>query len=318
MKHEQKRHFWRKLILWVVGILLVLDLGGAAYFYHVAIVRSSKSFIKNRPVSKHDRLYSEEKWFQDAHKQHWTIMAANHQDQLVADYIPAAQPTNKTALICHGFMNRKESMGAYAAMFHQLGYNVLVPDARAHGKSQGKLIGYGWPERHDEQRWIQRIISHNGQRSQIVMFGVSMGGATTMMTSGTQLPHQVKAFIEDCGYDNVMNEINHEAHDLYHLPTVVALTFEKTMSLYNRVLNGFYLGDASSVEALRHNRRPMLFIHGEDDTFVPTKMVYHNYDATRGPKELWTVKGAAHAKSFQTQPRQYRQHVQRFLAKYVH
>ena len=139
-----------------------------------------------------------------------------------------------------------------------------------------------------------------------------------MMTSGTQLPHQVKAFIEDCGYDSVMNALTHEAHDMFHLPIFVDMPLEKTMRLYNRVLNGFYLGEASAVDSLHHNRRPMLFIHGTKDTFVPTQMVYHNYDATRGPKELWTVKGAAHAKSFQTQPRQYRQHVQRFLAKYVH
>lgn len=318
MTQTKKRHFWRNLVLGIVAVLLVADLGGAAYFFHVAVVRSPKTFIKNRPVRKSDRLYSEEKWFQDAHKQHWTMTAANGKDRLVADYIPAAQPSVKTALICHGFMNRKESMGAYAAMFHQLGYNVLVPDARAHGQSTGKLIGYGWPERHDEQRWINRIIQHNGKKSQIVMFGVSMGGATTMMTSGTKLPSQVKAFIEDCGYDSVMNELTHEAHNMYHLPLVVAFPLEKTMSLYNRALNGFYLGEASSVEALHHNTRPMLFIHGSKDTFVPTKMVYQNYRATRGPKQLWIVKGAQHAKSYQTQPQQYRQHVSQFLNQYVH
>jgi fermentation-respiration switch protein FrsA (DUF1100 family) len=139
-----------------------------------------------------------------------------------------------------------------------------------------------------------------------------------MMTSGTKLPHQVKAFIEDCGYDTVMNEITHEARDLYHLPVAVAWPLEKTMSVYNRILNGFYLGEASAVESLHHNHRPMLFIHGAKDTFVPTSMVYQNYQATRGPKELWVVKGAQHAKSFQTQPQQYRRHIQQFLNRYVH
>lgn len=37
-------------------------------------------------------------------------------------------------------------------MFHQQGYNVLLPDARAHGQSQGKYIGYGWPERYDVRK----------------------------------------------------------------------------------------------------------------------------------------------------------------------
>ena len=48
------------------------------------------------------------------------------------------------------------------------------------------------------------------------IFGVSMGGATTMMSSGLKMPKQVKAYIEDCGYTNVKDEIEHEAEDLYH------------------------------------------------------------------------------------------------------
>ena len=214
-------------------------------------------------------------------------------------------------------MNDKDSMGAYAAMFHQLGYNVLIPDARAHGDSQGKYIGYGWPERYDERKWINRLIKENGADSQIVMFGVSMGGATTMMTSGIKLPSQVRAFIEDCGYTSVNAELMHEAKDLYGLPGFVAWPLIKTMSGINRVANGFFIGQASSVKSLHHNHRPMLFIHGTKDTFVPTAMVYQNYAATRGPKELWLVKGAVHAKSFATAPAAYQEHVKDFLEKYI-
>ncbi|MGY0244267.1 alpha/beta hydrolase, partial [Limosilactobacillus fermentum] len=237
--------------------------------------------------------------------------------KLDADYIPAAKKTNKSVLIAHGYMNNKDSMGAYAAMFHQLGYNVLIPDARAHGDSQGKYIGYGWPERYDERKWINRLIKENGADSQIVMFGVSMGGATTMMTSGIKLPSQVKAFIEDCGYTSVNAELMHEAKDLYGLPVFVAWPLIKTMSGINRVANGFFIGQASSVKSLHHNHRPMLFIHGTKDTFVPTAMVYQNYAATRGPKELWLVKGAVHAKSFATAPAAYQEHVKDFLEKYI-
>ena len=43
-----------------------------------------------------------------------------------------------------------------------------------------------------------------------------MGGATTMMASGLTMPRQVKAYIEDCGYTNVKDEVEHEAEDLYH------------------------------------------------------------------------------------------------------
>lgn len=54
-------------------------------------------------------------------------------------------------------------MGPYAAMFHQMGYNVLMPDARAHGQSQGKYIGYGWPEKYDVRKWVRKLIAEEGK-----------------------------------------------------------------------------------------------------------------------------------------------------------
>lgn len=145
-----------------------------------------------------------------------------------------------------------------------------------------------------------------------------MGGATTMMTSGIKLPHQVKAFVEDCGYTSLAAELDYEAGNMYHLPAVIAKPAEASLSIVNRIANGFYTTEASSVASLHHNHRPMLFIHGAKDTFVPTEMVYTNYKATRGPKQLWIVPKATHAKSYQTTPQQYQAHVQGFLNQYVH
>lgn len=318
-KSTGKHRVW-KWLAWICGILLVIWIAAGLYFFKVAMMPGHKSFIKSNSqvLRKSDPLYHQKKWFRDAHKQKWTMTSASGNYKLDADYIPAAHPTNKSVLICHGFMNNKNTMGPYAAMFHRLGYNVLVPDARAHGQSQGKYIGYGWPERYDERKWINRLIQKNGTHSQIVMFGVSMGGATTMMTSGIKLPHQVKAMIEDCGYTSLSAELDYEAHNMYHMPTVIAKPAETSLSLVNRVANGFYTGEASSIRSLHHNHRPMLFIHGSKDTFVPTKMVYANYRATRGPKQLWVVLKAAHAKSYQTVPHQYQQKIQSFLNQYVH
>ena len=80
---------------------------------------------------------------------------------------------------------------------------------------------------------------------------------------------------------------------------------------------GYFLKDASSVKQVAKNKRPILFIHGAKDTFVPTKMVYQNYKAANGPKELWVVPGAKHAKSFATHPIQYQEKVNNFLSKYM-
>lgn len=314
---NRRHHLWR----WLIGIVVLLALAlfaAGSYFFSVAMVPSHKSFINNsNRISKKDPLYAQKMWFKRAPKQQWTMESAGGNYRLVADYLPAARSTNKNVIILHGFMGRKEKMGEYATMFHQLGYNVLMPDARAHGQSQGRYIGYGWPERYDVRKWAEKIVTKNGPHSQIVIFGVSMGGATTMMTSGIQLPHQVKALIEDCGYTSLNDELNYEAGNLYNIPRAIRAPLIGALSLINRVKNGFYTYQASSTAMLAHNHRPILFIHGGNDTFVPTRMVYRNYAATKGPRELWVVKGAKHAASYEKEPGLYPQRVERFLNRYV-
>lgn len=315
---KKQKHWLRRTVISLILVIVVVLFGAGSYFFHVGMVPGHKSFIKNNQrIAKSDPLYTEKIWFVHAKKQKWTMTSASKGYRLDADYIPASHHSTKNVVILHGFMNSKEKMGEYAAMFHQMGYNVLMPDARAHGQSQGKYIGYGWPERYDVRKWTNKLIAHNGQDSQVVIFGVSMGGATTMMTSGIKMPSQVKAYVEDCGYTSLNDELNYEAGNLYNIPTPIRWPLIKTLSLINRVRNGFFTGEASSVESLHHNHRPMLFIHGNNDRFVPTNMVYSNYRATQGPKELWVVKGASHASSFAHMPKAYRHHVESFLSKYI-
>lgn len=314
MKKHKK--VWITIIA-IIAVVGVIFTGAGMYFYNVAVVPGQKSFLsQKKKLKKTDSLYKQTKWYQDVKKQKWTMKSADDNLKLDANYIPAGN-SKKTVIILHGYMNNKDTMGPYAAMFHQLGYNTLLPDARGHGESQGNYVGYGWREKVDVRKWVNKVIQHNGKNSKIVIFGVSMGGATTMMTSGLKLPSQVKAFVEDCGYTNAKTEIQHEAESLYHMPAFPKFPLVEILSGITRVRAGYFLGDASSVKQLAKNKRPMMFIHGNQDTFVPTEMVYENYKATKGPKELWIVKGAKHAKSFETNPQEYQKKISQFLNKYV-
>lgn len=318
MNRNKRKHTRLKIVLGIIiAVLLVVIGAGEAYFFHVAFVPGKKTVLnKYSHYVKKDPLASKKKWYAQVKKQRWYLKSATCDYRLDANYIPAKK-SRKTVIVLHGFGNNKNTMGPYAAMFHELGYNVLLPDARAHGQSQGKYIGYGWPEKYDVRKWVKKDLHKEGKNQKIVIFGVSMGGATAMMTSGIKMPYQVKAYIEDCGYTDVKSEFLHEAQDLYHLPGPVADGAVDLLSGLSKANLGFYLRDASAVNQLKKNKKPMLFIHGGNDPFVPTKMVYKNYQADNGSKELWIAKKATHARSFQTYPRQYEQHVANFLKKYA-
>lgn len=134
-------------------------------------------------------------------------------------------------------------MANYAKMFYDMGYNVLLPDDRAHGDSAGEYISFGWLDRLDYLSWINKLLAVKGEDERILLFGVSMGGATMEMLSGENLPTQVKAIIADCGYSSIKEELIYLLKEQYHLPEY---PFEPMVSTINRQRLGYYLGDVSS------------------------------------------------------------------------
>ncbi|PIO84373.1 alpha/beta hydrolase [Loigolactobacillus backii] len=303
----------KKLVYWLIGVLVVILLvitGASLYLYHFAFEPTPK--VLSHPTAKSKLITARNKsWLAKVPKQHWHEQSATDDLRLVADYVPAAKTTEKTIVVAHGYMDNKEDMAAYIHLFHRLGYNVLAPDDRGAGASQGNYIGFGWPDRLDYLKWTKQVIHRNGQTSEIGLFGVSMGGATVMMLSGQHLPHQVKAIVEDCGYESVSAELSYELKSLYHLPKFPLLY---SASIITMIRAHYNFLQASSLTALHHNHLPTFFIHGSADTFVPTRMVYKNYAATKGKKKLWITKGAHHAESLSDYPKQYRQKVGQFFA----
>lgn len=301
----------RRVLLGIIALLFVVSVGASFYFFHVAQIREEKSFINNNGRSKDNSLYAYEQSFDQLTKE--TLWMTNQGLKQDAWYVPAETATNKTVIVVHGFTNDKEDMKPYAWIFHELGYNVLMPDNMSHGDSEGQIIGFGWNDRLNVIKWAELLVEQNSD-SEITLFGVSMGAATVMMASGEEsLPDQVVNIIEDCGYSSVWDELKYQAKDMYNLPAFPIL-YE--VSAISKIRAGFSYGQASSVNQLKNNTRPVLFIHGGDDTFVPTSMVYKNYQATQGEKELYIVKGVGHAKSFETDPQAYIEKISTFLKKY--
>lgn len=61
---------------------------------------------------------------------------------------------HRYAVLCHGYQNNATGMASYGKHLFDLGYTVLLPDARGHGESEGDYIGMGWPERRDVVRCV--------------------------------------------------------------------------------------------------------------------------------------------------------------------
>lgn len=171
------------------------------------------------------------------------------------------------------------------------GFNVLMVDQRSHGKSQGKAITFGIRERYDCLTWAKYAVERFGKNQKIMLMGMSMGAATVMMASDLELPDNVKAIFEDCGFSSP-REIIRLVMKRRNAPLGLGYFM---LRIGARLLGGFSVEKTSAVRSLANNRIPVFFVHGDDDRFVPCEMVYKNYDACASEKEMLVVHGAGHS-----------------------
>ena len=160
--------------------------------------------------------------------------------------------------------------------------NVLLPDLRGHGKSEGTYVGYGYHDRLDIILWIDKILERD-PKAEIILHGISMGAATVMMTTGEKLPSNVKACVEDAGYDTAIGEFIDVYNHLEQKPPVPAEVIMPLLRAVSMVEAGYDLSKASPIEAVQRSVTPTLFIHGEGDTFIPCIMMKRLFEAAACP-----------------------------------
>lgn len=254
----------------------------------------------------------------------FVVMPSGYKSHAI--YLYAPEKTGKTAVVVHGYKVRAEGMLHIAYMYnHDLGYNVLLPDLYGHGQSDGDHIQMGWEDRWDVIRWtevandifkpLHRGCSFNAScpsSTSMVIHGISMGAATVMAVSGEKTPDYVRWLVEDCGYTSVWDEFAAQLKDQFDLPPFPLMN---TTSWLCGERYGWTFIDARQIDQVRKSTKPMLFIHGDRDKFVPYSMLRHLYDAKQnGRKDIFVAKGSVHAMAYRDHHEEYTRKVKDFLS----
>lgn len=200
-----------------------------------------------------------------------------------------------TIILMHG--HRGSSLRDFSVVFqfyYNLGYNILIPDQRAHGKSQGKFITWGIKEKYDCLAWINFVNQEIDKTSPIFLSGVSMGASTTLMTLSFDLPSNVKGIISDCGFTSPYKMLYAILRSVFILPPPILLL----VGYYAKVFIGIDIKKESTLEALKLGKIPILFVHGADDRLVPSWMSIENFNAYQSNKELYVIDHADHGMSY--------------------
>ncbi|MBD5509519.1 MAG: alpha/beta hydrolase [Lachnospiraceae bacterium] len=234
--------------------------------------------------------------------------------KLHGTYFPvlAAGQRRKRIVICfHGYTS--QGMSDYIGLsdyYQKRNFAMLLPDARAHGMSEGEYVGFGCPDRRDALVWINWVIAELGSDVEILLHGTSMGAATLLMLSGLTLPEQVKGIVADCGFTSPKEVFTHVLHSMYHLPAFPVIP---GADMVNRRLAGYGMDECNARREVEKATVPILFIHGELDTFVPCSMCDEMYEHCASPKSKLIVAGAAHAESYYKDMESYESALTQFI-----
>ena len=200
----------------------------------------------------------------------------------------------------YGYSSNITINGPLIHKLYNHGFNVLGIEPRGHGETDGHYTSMGWYEKDDVVRWIN-YINNMDHEARIVLYGVSMGAATVMLTLGENLPDNVVCAVEDCGYSSLWEEYVYQCRSTVHYPIFVLVCGD----VVTRLRLGFSYSKVNCKKALARSRTPILMIHGTEDTFVPFSMLQKNYDAAACEKQMLAVEGATHARSSSKDPELY-------------
>ena len=172
-------------------------------------------------------------------------------------------------------------------------------DQRAHGESEGKYITFGVRERQDVLSWVNFAVHNFGGDHVLILDGISMGATSVLMASALGLPAQVRGIVADSGFVSPYAILASVLKKQFHLATFPILNLAEHSAVRRA---GFRFGEASTLEAMMTNTIPILFLHGDEDDFVPMEMTKAAYEACRAEKDLVIIHGAAHACGYLLEP----------------
>lgn len=253
------------------------------------------------------------RWVMERPNRRDVILSAVDGLALHAHWLPAPQDTHRWVICVHGYGRSGAEMGHFASHYADQGWNLLLPDLRGHGESEGNYVGFGWDDRLDLVSWVSWIVRRDPQ-AWIVLHGLSMGAAAVLLTTGGALPQNVKGAVSDCSYTSASALLRLILHKSHRWPGPAGTALAALRSAVKRRAK-YDLDKADALNAVRRSHTPTLFIHGVSDELIPAAMMAELYEHARCPKEFLWVPHAGHGRALLADSELYWSTVDDFIAR---
>ena len=216
--------------------------------------------------------------------------------------------SKKAIILCHGIRWSLYGSVKYMDMFLKRGFAVFIYDHRNHGLSGGRNTSFGYYEKFDLKKCTDWLFDKLGKDIIVGLHGESMGAGTVLQNIA--IDQRMKFCIEDCGYSDAQDLFRHRLEKDYNIKKLPLVSLASKIS---KMRGGWNFKDVSPITILSKLEVPILFIHGEEDDYVPTIMCKQMYSAKKGYKDIYIAPSAGHAEAYWKNKDEYEGKVDKFL-----
>jgi pimeloyl-ACP methyl ester carboxylesterase len=225
----------------------------------------------------------------------------------------AGRDGSPALLLCHGYYRSLAETFSLGCELNRLGYHVLLFDFRGCGLSGGHLTTLGYREAADVLGAVD-YLRWRRDETPLGVLGISMG-AVAALRAAPDCP-AIAAIVADSAYADLEDTIRHKTREILRLPFLVRLGWV-SIRIGER-LSGGDLAAVRAVDAVaRLAPRPLLFIHGERDDYLPPDNAQRLFQAAGESKELWLAPGSGHAMARLDHSREYVERVHAFFQRWL-
>jgi len=230
-------------------------------------------------------------------------------------WIPTPESHGKCAVIIHGYSDAKVGGIAWAPLLRSLGFNILAIDLRAHGQSGGVYSCGGFWERHDLNQVLDQVkAAWPHETRQLMLFGVSLGGATA--AAAAVLRNDLWAVILEGPFADFHRASAMQA-DRMGTPGPF---FQDNAFRLARWLAKADFDAVRPVDTIPRIPCPVMVIQSGDDPFLSEAdhlaiwRAVESRDANHGPSVCWDIPGVHHVFGMALDPVEYRRRIEEFLS----
>ncbi len=239
------------------------------------------------------------------------VMISDDGLRLIGHYF-AAEGSDRTMILCHGWRGAwDQDFAPTSRWLYAQGWNLLIIEERGQGLSEGKYITLGIREKRDIVGWA-KWLNKTKHPQRIWLSGLSMGASAVLMAGGEKdLPDNVCGIIADCGFTEPMKMFMSAGKQMIGKFTDPIIRVLCRMARRKIKIDPEH---STTIDAVKRTNIPVMFIHGQADSFVACEMTVENYKACSSPKKkLFLVEGADHCMSYFVDPERYKRKILEFF-----